>query len=1380
MEPRLKDWMQSHGYPDLLPVVVQAHWSENQGIVLMVAALGTEDVHWQGQLSVELTKAWGVPVEFQEFPWPESAVARVRRIWEVSGARFTTLMPLQGVELSSAGELVCHFPNRVAYDLFTQWGGQNRLRQWWPGMPAWHDDLATPEPTVPDPVVSVVVVPERDAKGPCVIGRGVPSSVPTSLRDLAESGDATVIGQIFQVDSRVGRDGATHWTWSITDDIGAVRLKFSERRGQTFDLGALAVGTWIKARGMIEVDKFSQERVIRIKDAGPVSSPELPRSERARIELHTHSKMSTMDALMSPPEIFEWAKNTKHSAVAIVDHGVVQTYPELEHLATKTGVQAVYGVEVNMVDDVSAAMEGPELAVPWDESPIVVVDVETTGLSPRSHDIIEIGAVKIVGRRIVDRFHRMVRPEGPLSQTTIKITGIQANDLKDAPLPKEVVAEFLAFAQDSVLSAHNARFDYGFIRAAMHRHLGRDVHFPVIDTLSLARTRVPGLKSYGLSALTAHFKVSLVQHHRALADAEATAEVLLKLLTDAQGQWVTEESLRAPAPQPYSVGRPQPVVVLLRKQSGVEALYRMISQSHLETFYRVPRVRRSTLLQGRQFWFLGSPIHGGELQEALLRGDDQESLKRLADFYDYWEVSPPDGLQKLQQEEHLGSYEAVKEYIKELIAIGRQSHKPVPAVSDAHYVRPQDKVFRDILAATAKGDLHDASDALHFRIGDEMAQAFEWLGDDDCQFVVDESPQRLVDGLEPIKPVPEGLYAPTLDEALTVIQTVPQQKAEELYGRPLPPVVAARLDKEVRSITDNGFSSIYYIAHRLVKKSLDDGYLVGSRGSVGSSLVATLLNITEVNPLPAHYRCVQCQFTEFVADEQIHSGFDLPPKTCPSCQSPLVGDGQDIPFETFLGFEGDKVPDIDLNFSGEYQPQIHRYTEELFGQGHVFRAGTIATVAQKTAYGLVRAWARDAGRELSPVEIDWLANGITGVKRTTGQHPGGLMVVPKDESIYRFCPVQHPADDHASDVVTTHFDYHAIEGRLLKLDLLGHDDPTAIRMLEELTGVSAREIPFQDPATMSLFRDTSALEVSADAINSAVGSLGIPEFGTHFVRRMLIETRPSTFAELIRISGLSHGTEVWNNNAQDLIRQKMVTLSDVIATRDDIMIYLLSRDIPPKVAFGISESVRKGKGLKADQEEIMRQHHVPDWYIGSCRKISYLFPKAHAAAYVMMGWRIAWFKVHYPLAFYATYFSRHMDDFDPDVAVSGLKRVNQTISDIEGKGNEATAKERGQITVLELVREMLARGYRFYPVHLELSQPARFGIREDGLQIPFAALPGLGVSAAENIIEARREAPFLSVDDLRRRARLSKSVIDLLRGQGALDGLGETSQLAFF
>ncbi|MCY0880364.1 MAG: PolC-type DNA polymerase III, partial [Firmicutes bacterium] len=651
-------------------------------------------------------------------------------------------------------------------------------------------------------------------------------------------------------------------------------------------------------------------------------------------------------------------------------------------------------------------------------------------------------------------------------------------------------------------------------------------------------------------------------------------------------------------------------------------------------------------------------------------------------------------------------------------------------------------------AATAKGDLHNQADQLYFRTTQEMLDGFSWLDPIRQEAVVFLGPEAIVGQLAEIQPVPDGLFAPEMPEAEDVVAHRPYEKARELYGDDLPPVVQERLDKEVESIISNGFSSIYYIAHRLVKKSLDDGYLVGSRGSVGSSLVATMLDITEVNPLPPHYRCPQCRYAEFSPNPAIGSGFDLPEKSCPQCGHVLIGDGQDIPFETFLGFKGDKVPDIDLNFSGEYQPVIHRYTEELFGQGHVFRAGTITTIADKTAYGYVKAWERDTGRELSNAEIDWLAQGITGVKRSTGQHPGGLMIVPQKETVHRFCPVQHPADDRKSTIITTHFEYHSIEGRLLKLDLLGHDDPTAIRMLQDLTGIDPHDVPFHDDATMSLFRSVEALGVSADAIGSPVGSLGIPEFGTPFVRRMLVDTRPQSFAELIRISGLSHGTEVWNNNAQDLIRQNVATLSDVIATRDDIMLFLLSRDIAPSTAFGISETVRKGKKLTTDQETVMKEHGVPAWYIESCHKISYLFPKAHAAAYVMMGWRIAWFKVHHPLAFYATYFSVRASDFDAETVLGGMTALNRTLAQIEKDGQAASTKEKGLVTILEIAREMLARGFVFLPVHLERSDATQFLIEGNGLRIPFAALPGVGAQAALNIVTARQESPFLSVDDV--------------------------------
>ena len=1380
MTTYLTHWLEQNGYPNPKSPVV-AVTQDKACIVVHVAHVTSEDRAWHEALSRDLSDRWSIPVRFEGYSWPPTVQDRIKEIWELGGAGFVTLMSEAVIEQRShSGEIVCRFPSRVAFELFQKWGGEPRLRDYWPEMPQWHDEILTAPPATPDPAVPVTFTPSGTSPKTFQIGRGLFPGDPIELADLPATGEVIVLGRVINRDTRSGREGVSHWTWTITDDHGACRLKYSERRGQPLSTDTFPIGTWIKVHGSLEVDKFTEERVLRIKDAAGVDAPDIIRSTRSHVDLHVHTKMSTLDALLSPTDVFSWAKHTNQEAVAIVDHGGVQTYPELEQLSKKFGIQAIYGVEVNMVDDVVQALKGPPLGVTWPHTPLIVVDVETTGLSPRIHDIIELGAIKVLEGKIVDRFHRMVRPTQPLSAGTRQITGIDDRDVADAPLPGEVMEEFLSFADGAILVAHNARFDDGFIRAAAWRHNHVEVNLPVLDTLALARIRVPGLKSYGLSALTQHFKVVLSQHHRALADAEATAEILLKLLAEETGEWITEAALRNASPQSHTVGRPTPVVLLMRRQQGIETLYRMISASHLETYYRVPRIRRSDLIAGRDFWLLGSPIHGGELQESLLRGDSFEDVSQLADFYDYWEVTPPDGLTSLQQEEHLGSESLVRAYIEDLIALGKHHQKPVPAVSDAHYLRPQDKIFRDILAATAKGELHNAADNLHFRHGDEMLDAFLWLDDASRAFVLEDSPVQVYQSIDPIKPVPDGLFAPTLDESVSVIETAPRNRAMALYQDPLPELIQARLDKEIRSITVNGFSSIYYIAHRLVKKSLDDGYLVGSRGSVGSSLVATLLDITEVNPLPPHYRCPHCRYTEFVSDEKFQSGFDLPAKTCPVCNTALIGDGQDIPFETFLGFEGDKVPDIDLNFSGEYQPQIHRYTEELFGQGHVFRAGTIATVAQKTAYGLVRAWSRDVGRDLSPAELDWLASGLTGVKRTTGQHPGGLMVVPQDESIYRFTPVQHPADDRASDVVTTHFDYHAIEGRLLKLDLLGHDDPTAIRMLEDLTGVSARSIPFQDEPTMSLFRDTSALQVKPDSIGSPVGSLGIPEFGTPFVRRMLIDTRPSTFAELIRISGLSHGTEVWNNNAQDLIRQKLATLSNVIATRDDIMMYLLNRGIAPKSAFAISEAVRKGKELKPEQESLMRQHDVPDWYIGSCHKISYLFPKAHAAAYVMMGWRIAWFKVHYPLAYYATYFSRHLDDFNPTVVLQGLKRVNQTMKDIEEMGNEASPKDKGQVSGLELTREMLARGYRFLPVNLDHSHSSRFTIDDGGLRIPFAALPGLGVAAADNIIAARQQAPFLSIDDLRQRAKLSKSVIELLRGQGALDDLGETSQLAFF
>ncbi len=1379
---RLQTWLRDQHITEsgnFLPLWVEIDPRQ----VRIILADKDSSQQWLDFLATQLTLDWGREVLWVVYPWSNQAIERLQQIFSLTGSGMAQLLTRENMAMSQDG-IVVSFPNKMTYTLFEQWGGLHKLRQYWPDMPPWQDQVLEALPSEPDPVMPVNIEPSMATQS--IIGNGAPSAAAKDLQSLPDTGEVVVAGQIVTRDIRTGRDNLKHWSAVITDMVHALRIRYSEKRGQAFpDLSPFISGAFIKVQGQMEEDKYTGEHVLRVKHAG-LLPPRTTSEDNAldkRVELHVHSRMSTGDGLIALPELFQRLKDWGHSHVAVVDHGVVQTYPELEFLSKKTGIQAIYGVEIYMVEDNVAPLSGYEEMFDGslDSSPLVVLDVETTGLSPRVHEVIELGAVKIDKGEIVDRFHSMVRPERNISQATQDITGIRPEEVMNAPSAPEVFQDFFAFASGSILVAHNARFDVGFLAAAFSQVFPEDDwRFPVIDTLALARTRLPHLKSHGLGPLTNYLKIPLSQHHRALADAEATGLLLLKLLQKQDGAMDSLDSLKEPSPLSFSLGRPTPVTLLLKSQDGVEELYRLISESHLSTFYRIPRVPRRYLELGRKNWFIGSPLHGGEMQDALFRGALDEDLTRLQQFYDYWEVGPLSTVQFLSQDEQLGSHQEVRQYLKDLIDLGRRYHKPTPAVCDAHYIQPEQKIFREILSVTGKGDLHDAQESLHMRSTGEMLEEFDWLDPDLRQKVVVKDPRFIAEQIPPLKPVPDGLFSPKLEEAEKTVQEFPVARAKALYGDPLPDIIQSRLEKEIRSIVQNGFSSIYYIAHRLVKKSLDDGYLVGSRGSVGSSLVATFLDITEVNPLPPHYRCPECRYTEFVKDTQYGSGFDLPSKDCPKCHSLLVGEGQDIPFETFLGFEGDKVPDIDLNFSGEYQPEIHKYTEVLFGEGHVFRAGTIATIAQKTAMALVLAWAREKGRELSGAEEEWLASGITGVKRTTGQHPGGLMVVPQDEDIHHFCPVQRPADDRNSETITTHFDYHSIEGRLLKLDLLGHDDPTAIRMLEDITGISAKNVPFHDDKTMSLFRNVKALGVKAEEIGTPVGSLGIPEFGTSFVRRMLMDTKPKTFAELVRISGLSHGTEVWANNAQDIIRQNLGGLSDVIATRDDIMLYLIGRDIEPKAAFAISESVRKGRGLKPEQERLMKEHHVSQWYIESCRKISYLFPKAHAAAYVMMGWRIAWFKVHYPLAFYATYFSVRASDFDPETILDGIKGINKRMADIEDKGYQASAKEKGLVTVLEIARELLARGYNFFPVSLEKSHAVRFTIENDGLRIPFAALPGLGQSAAENIIQARQGAPFLSVDDLRQRAKLSKSVIDLLRNQGALRGLGETNQLAFF
>ncbi|MCL8208731.1 MAG: PolC-type DNA polymerase III [Actinomycetia bacterium] len=1316
-----------------------------------------------------LSEALGVPVRVVVTAEP-AASGWSARLARLPGAG-RVLQDARIDELPD-GRLHLVLPSPGALAVFETWGGVAKLRSRWPDLPP---VVVSAAEAAPPPPEEVAVRPPRPEG--FFWGRGAPDGAAQPLDALGLGGAAVVEGRVFLTETRTLRDGQRLLAVGITDGRSALKLTLFGHRGQAWPAAELEEGQWVRAAGTLETDR-SGEVVLRVEDLGVVPGPELSDGAPVpRVEWHCHTKMSAMDGVFDLEAAFALARQLGHPALGIVDHGVVQAYPEAARLAARYGVRALYGIEAFVADEHVRVLWGAPPSPDWWERPIVAVDLETTGLSARTQEIVEIGAVRIEGGEVVDRFERLVRPvRRPLSAVSSRITGIRDADLSDAPTWAEILPAFREFCRGAVLAAHNAAFDWGFLRP----HLGAET--AVVDTLALARAVLPDQRQFGLAPLAERFRIPLDRHHRALADAEAAGRLLLALLATEGGRaWLQAGSPARPA-VPVTVAHPVPVLIYPRDPEGLLALYRAVSDSHLKYFHRVPRIPRAVVEANRAHWLVGAPALGGEVTDWLFRAGEPEEEAEWLRAYDFWEIVPPAALADWAEEGALGSPEAVQDLLQELVERAERADKPVIAASDAHYARPADGVFRDILARTAKGELHHPTGALHYRTTGEMVEELAFLGPERAERLAVAAPRALLDAVAAdLKPVPEGLHAPSLPDAERVVSEQPWARARELYGDPLPEVVRARLEREIQAIVRHGYASVYYTAHRLVEKSLADGYLVGSRGSVGSSLVATYLNITEVNPLPPHYRCPRCRYSEFFLQGEVASGFDLPPKACPRCGAALVGEGQDIPFETFLGFEGDKVPDIDLNFSGEYQPVIHRFAEELFGTGRVFRAGTIATVAERTAFGLVKAWARETGRELRPIEVERLVRGLLGVKRTTGQHPGGLMVVPADDDIHRFTPLQRPADAADSDVVTTHFDYHAIEGRLLKLDLLGHEDPTTLRLLADWTGIDPRSVPFHDPPTMALFSGVSSLGVSAEAIGSPVGTLGLPEFGTPFVRRMLADTRPTTFGELVRISGLSHGTNVWVNNAETLIKRGQATLAEVIATRDDIMTYLIRQGLPATEAFAIMERVRKGKGISPEQERLMRAHGVPEWYCDSCQRITYMFPKAHAVAYVTMCWRIAWFKVHHPLAFYAAYFTVRVDDVLPEAFLGGPEATEAALARLERLGHQASAKERAQLSVLEVAREMFARGIRIAPVSLEESDAVRFvPLPPNRLRLPFVALPGLGRTAAHNIVEARRAGPFLSVDDLRERARLSKPVLDLLRHAGALDNLGESRQLALF
>ncbi|MDI3501537.1 MAG: polymerase subunit alpha, Gram-positive type, partial [Thermoanaerobacter sp.] len=1204
-----------------------------------------------------------------------------------------------------------------------------------------------------------------------------------SIKDItAETEEAVIEGEIFSLEFKELKSKIL-MTFDITDYTSSILVKafLTEEKYNSLKEN-IQGGSFVKLRGKVFYDKYEGDLVISLKDLQLISPKERKDlSEEKRVELHLHTQMSSMDAVASATEVIKRAAKWGHKAIAITDHAVVQAFPEAMEASSKYGVKVIYGVEGYLVDDGVPIVTGDTEATLEDE--FTVFDIETTGLSNINDEIIEIGAVKIKEGKIIDTFETFVNPKIPISSFITKLTGIDESMVKDAPSIEEILPKFLEFASNSVLVAHNANFDVSFIKSKAKK-FNLNVNNAVLDTLELSRHLYKDLKNYKLDTLADYLQVKLEHHHRAVDDARATAEIFIKTIDRLKELGVEKvKDINAILKESEVDIRKLPVyhvTILVKDQKGLRNLYEIISKSNLEYFHRTPRIPKSLLISRREGLIIGSACEQGEVFRAIVSNLEEKKLENIISFYDYLEVQPVGNNEFLIGKGEVKSVEELREINRKIYLLGKKYNKLIVATGDVHFLDPWDDIYRKILMAGKGYKDADRQPPLYFKTTDEMLKEFEYLGEEVAKEIVIDNPNKIADLVEEVKPIPDGTFPPVIEGAEEELRRLTLDKAHEIYGDPLPEIVQNRLDRELNSIINNGYAVMYIIAQKLVSKSLKDGYLVGSRGSVGSSLVATMSGITEVNPLPPHYVCPNCKYSEFITDGSYGCGVDMPDKTCPHCGTLMKKDGFDIPFEVFLGFEGDKEPDIDLNFSGEYQPIAHKYTEELFGKGHVFRAGTIGTLADKTAYGYVKKYFEERNLIVHKSEIKRLTVGCTGVKRTTGQHPGGIMVVPKDKSIYDFTPIQHPADAEDTDVITTHFDYHSISGRLLKLDILGHDDPTVIRMLEDLTGINAREIPLDDKKTMSLFTSVEALGIDPEELNTPVGTLGLPEFGTKFVRQMLIDTRPTTFAELVRISGLSHGTDVWLNNAQDIIREGIATLKEVISTRDDIMLYLISKGMDKKLSFKIMENVRKGKGVTQEEIEEMRKHGVPNWFIESCQKIKYMFPKAHAVAYVIMAFRIAYFKVHYPEAFYATYFTVRADDFNLDIVLKGKDSIKNAIKEIEAKGNNASPKEKSLLTVLEVALEMYLRGFKFINVDLYKSDAVKFFITEEGLLPPLNSLEGVGIQAAKTIAQERENGKFLSVEDFRNRTKVSKTVIEILKQYGCLTDLPESNQLSLF
>ncbi|MGG1398386.1 PolC-type DNA polymerase III [Bacillus salipaludis] len=1227
-------------------------------------------------------------------------------------------------------------------------------------------------------------------QGPLTIGLTIKDDQDyrTMIDIVDEERRVTVQGYIFDAETRELRSGRTLLTFKITDYTSSIMVKMFSRDKEDASLFQLVKkGMWVKVRGSIQNDTFVRDLVMignDINEIKPAGRKDTAPENEKRVELHLHTPMSQMDAVTPVSTLIAQAKKWGHKAIAVTDHAVAQSFPEAFGAGKKNDIKILYGIEANLIDDgVPIAYNDAHRLLA--EDTYVVFDVETTGLSAVYDTIIELAAVKIHDGEIIDRFESFANPHHRLSATTINLTGITDDMVENAPEVAEVIRNFHDWVGDAVLVAHNASFDMGFLNVG-YKNIGLEkAKNPVIDTLELGRFLYPELKNHRLNTLAKKFDIELTQHHRAIYDAEATGYLLLKMLKDSLEKGIEYHDQfndNMGKGNAYQRARPYHCTLLAQNEVGLKNLFKLVSISHIEYYYRVPRLPRSVLQKYREGILVGSACNKGEVFEGMMQKSPEE-VEAFAQFYDYLEVMPKPVYAPMIEMELIRDEKALEEIIGNIVKLGDKLGIPVVATGNVHYLNENDKIYRKILINSQGGanplNRHQLPD-VHFRTTNEMLDAFSFLGAEKAKEIVVTNTNKIADMIEVIKPIKDDLYTPKIEGADEEMREMSYAMARKIYGDTLPEIVEARLEKELKSIIGHGFAVIYLISHKLVKKSLDDGYLVGSRGSVGSSLVATMTEITEVNPLPPHYICPSCKHSEFFNDGSVGSGFDLPDKDCPQCGGKYRKDGHDIPFETFLGFKGDKVPDIDLNFSGEYQPRAHNYTKVLFGEDYVYRAGTIGTVADKTAFGYVKAYQQDNNLQIRGAEVERLASGCTGVKRTTGQHPGGIIVIPDYMDVYDFSPIQFPADDKNSEWKTTHFDFHSIHDNVLKLDILGHDDPTVIRMLQDLSGIDPKTIPTDDPEVMKIFSGTESLGVTEQQIMCKTGTLGIPEFGTRFVRQMLEDTKPTTFSELVQISGLSHGTDVWLGNAQELIHNRTCTLSEVIGCRDDIMVYLIYQGLDPSFAFKIMESVRKGKGLSEEMEAEMRKNEVPEWYIDSCKKIKYMFPKAHAAAYVLMAVRIAFFKVHLPLLYYAAYFTVRAEDFDVEAMARGSEAIRARIEEINAKGLEASNKEKNLLTVLELALEMTERGFSFKKIDLYKSSASEFIIEGNSLIPPFNSIPGLGTNVALSIVKAREEGEFLSKEDLQQRGKVSKTILEYLDKQGCLESLPEQNQLSLF